>query len=225
MSVDDKATPKPKDAWDKILALSPLLTAVVVAALGYWLTGSVENSLKLQALRQEATLKQQELQLSNVREMRELLMELHKENASEQNVLASALTLSAFGRPAIGPLLSILSLDDAIRRQGAEEGLLAIGMIDTDKVCAALVGVINNRSGRFRWLTHEGALRLIGELECPADIALPALDQFEALLLNVQTQEQLDDVAYVFLQQPPVDIAAIKQLRFQLDRTITLAGR
>ncbi len=221
LSAEDRATPKPKDVWDKIQATSSLLTAVVVAVLGYWLTGSVDNALK----RQEAALKRQELQLSNVREMKELLMELHKEEASEQGVLAHALTLSAFGRPAVGPLLSVLSLDDPIRRHAAEEGLLSIGMSEAETVCAALVGVINNRSGRFRWLTHDSALRLIGELECPRDTALPALNQFRALLLKVQTREQLADVAQVFLQEPPVDLAAIAQLRSQLDRTIKLGGR
>jgi hypothetical protein len=201
-----------KDKWDKLQALGPLLTGVVLALLGYFLSGSLEQALK-----------RQELQLSNVREMRQLVAEIHGGNITKENALADACTLSAFGAPSVGPLLSILSLGDAVRAPAAEKALRAVGLSEPQAVCAPLIRIIDNRSGQFNYLTHESALRLIGDLECRD--ALQALQRYQTLLQQMASPEKLDSLKGVMDQFPPLDNIAITQLKSAADRAMAIVGR
>ena len=90
-----KLQPKRKDGWEKLQALTPLVSGVLLAFVGYFLTGSVNNAIQ-----------RQQLQLSNVKEMRELLAQLETADSNQADV--AAFTLSAFGRPAVPPLMAAL---------------------------------------------------------------------------------------------------------------------
>ena len=83
-----KLQPKQKDGWEKLQALTPLVSGILVAVVGYFLTGSVNNAIQ-----------RQQLQLSNVKEMRELLAQLNTADSTLAD--SAAFTLSAFGRPAV----------------------------------------------------------------------------------------------------------------------------
>src|SRR6185295_13009015 len=89
---------KPPRDWLEILkAAAPLISGVVVAVVGYFLTGSINNAIQ-----------KQQLELSNVKEMRQLLLDLSNPDASREQVQATAVTLSAFGRHAVAPLVNLL---------------------------------------------------------------------------------------------------------------------
>src|SRR5258705_12819948 len=62
---------KSKDIWDKLQALSPLISGVVLAAIGYFLTGSVNQAIQ-----------KSQLQFSYLKKLQELLAKLAGSKAS-----------------------------------------------------------------------------------------------------------------------------------------------
>ncbi len=203
---------KPKDFWDKLKVLSPLMTPVVLLLLGYWLNDSINQALR-----------RQELQLSNVREMRQLLTDLQGNEVTPAGADGIAGTLSAFGAPSVGPLVSILSYGDEIRSPAAVKALRAVGLTAPEAVCGPLIKVVDNRSGRFNWRTHMDALTLIGDLECRN--ARPALRRFGILLEQMKTPEQYPTARQAMDQSLELDKTAIKQLESSLERAVAIIGR
>ena len=151
----DQLKKKRRDVWDKFQTLSPFLTAVVVAVLGYALNRTINDALQ-----------EQQLVLANVREMREALLRLGAETDSAQ-ATRTALTLAAFGRHAIAPLVSVLDTGQDVLPAAAEEGLRAVGLNDRRAACQRMNDLVGNRRGVYRWTTHRVAVRLIGDLGCP----------------------------------------------------------
>jgi hypothetical protein len=200
---------KRKDAWDKAAILSPFMTAVVVAFLGYALNTTVTRALQ-----------EQQLQASNVKEMRELLLQLGAEDVTTEKAETTALALSAFGRYAIAPLVTILDEGGEVRGPAAEKGLRAIGVTDGRHACERLAAVAADRRALYVWTTHRVAVRLVGDLGCRD--ALPALDGFEAAIAGdaglreaVRDGQRLD----------AAKLAEVRSaLREQIERSRRLAG-
>ncbi len=156
---------KRKDAWDKVAMLSPFVTAVVVAVLGYALNTTVTRALQ-----------EQQLQATNVKEMRELLLQLGAEDVTAEKAETTALALAAFGRYAVAPLVAILDEGGEVRGPAAEKGLRAIGLTDRRAACERLAQVAGDRRGLYVWTTHGVAIRILGDLGCRD--AAPVLDGF-----------------------------------------------
>ena len=100
-------------------------------------------------------------ELANAKEMQALLQKLR----SGQEPESTALALSAFGKPAIAPLLYIMDAGD--QAPAALDGLQAIGFSEPEEVCEQTSKVLRNRTGLFSWETHLRAIRLGGRLQCP----------------------------------------------------------
>jgi hypothetical protein len=198
--------PARKDVWERLQATGPLLTGVVVAIIGYWLTDSVNTALK-----------RQELQLSNAREMREALSTLVSDSSTAEQAEVAALTLAAFGAPAVGPLVTALFAGGDVRAPAAEKALRAVGLGDAAAVCGPMIRILDNRTGRFTWLTHLSAIRLIGDLECRD--ARPVLQRYSRLLDQVRGPDTLAAVSGIVDPDLPVDLAAVEQLRAEMKRT------
>jgi hypothetical protein len=200
---------KRKDAWERLQAVGPLLTGVVVAVLGYWLTDSVN-----------AALKRQELQLSNAREMRELVATLLNADTTAEQADVAALTMAAFGPPAVAPLVTALFAGGDVRGPAAERALRAVGLSSPDAVCGPMTAVLDNHTGRFTWLTHLSAIRLVGDLECPR--AQPVLQRYARLLEQVRGADTVGAYAAIVDSEPPVDLAAVDQLKGEMQRTLKI---
>jgi hypothetical protein len=157
---------KRKDTWEKFQALSPFVTAVVVAVLGYALNRTVNDALQ-----------EQQLLVSNVKEMRELLLQVGSEEVTPEKARTTALTLAAFGRHAIPPLVNILDSGGEVRGPAAEQGLRAVGLTDRKAACDRMVSVAGDVNGLYTWTTHRFAIRLLGELGCEK-AASPAMQDF-----------------------------------------------
>lgn len=203
--------PKQKDAWEKLQALSPIISGLAVAIVGYFLTGSVN-----------AALQREQVQLSNVKEMRELVQTLAKAEATDQEARAAAHTLSAFGRHAVTPLLATLAEGHDISAPAAEAGLRALGLSEPAAVCAPLAKMLQNTSGRFTWVAHLSAIRLVGDLECRD--ARGVIGRYAADAEGVRTAAQLQAFAARMRSDPPVDLDAVSQLRQELARTRRVLG-
>jgi hypothetical protein len=206
-----KKPPKPPSIWDRLNTLGPIITPIIVLVIGYWLKDSVDNAIK-----------RQELQLSNVKEMREELAAIQKADVTPEAVQASAFTLAAFGQHAVPPLLTVLSSGDEIRRPAAERALRAVGLTDPEAVCGPIARVIDNRTGRFNWLTLQSAIRLAGDLTCTN--ARPALERQNLLLRDINGASDLPKLTshdYVD-PDPPLDLDAVKQLKAEVTRALTI---
>jgi hypothetical protein len=163
------APPPPKKGpWDVASLLMPLMNGVAIALVGWWLTGAVELALKRDTL-----------QLAQVKEMQALITGLTSDKLDAETALPTALTLAAFGKPAVPPLLALLTERfDEVRGPAAESALRAIGMANREALCEPLVVLGRARAGRLSWPVHATVIRLIGDVQCDKAAAqLRAIDR------------------------------------------------
>ena len=202
-----KLQPKGKDGWDRLQAVMPILSGVFLAFVGYFLTGSVNNAIQ-----------RQQLQLSNVKEMRDMLAQLDTADAAAAD--SAAFTLSAFGRPAVPPLMAALLAGGEVRAPAAERSLRAIGLNDPAAVCEPIRRVIDNRTGRFSWLAHLSTIRLLGDLECRD--ARASIEAYSRALTQVKTPADVPQFASRVDPDPPLDFSAVEQLQTETTRTLRI---
>jgi hypothetical protein len=188
---------KRKDAWDVVGVLMPIINAVVLAAVGWWLTGAVE-----------AGFKREQLQLAQVKEMQELISRMTAEKIDSAAALPTALTLAAYGKPAVAPLLAVLTERyDEIRGPAAEAALRAVGLAHREDVCTPVLVVMGSRAGRFGWPVHATAIRLLGDMRC-----VEAVRELTALERRLTTTN-VEGLAADFAASPTFDRASVEQLR------------
>jgi len=205
-----KLQPKRKDFWEKLQSsssLSSLVSALLVVIVGYYLTGSVNNAIQ-----------RQQLQLSNVKEMRDLLAQLDTAGSGQAD--AAAFTLSAFGRPAVPALMAALISGGDVRAPSAERALRAIGLNDAEAVCEPARRVLDNRSGRFSWIAHLSMIRLLGDLECRK--ASTSVEAYAQALAAVRSAADVSAFAARFDADPPLDLASVEQLKTETERTLKI---
>ena len=168
-SAAKKPPPPParKGPWDVATLLMPLMNGVAIALVGWWLTGTVELALKRETL-----------QLAQVKEMQQLIAGLTTEKLDADSALPTALTLAAYGKPAVPPLLALLTERfDEVRGPAVESALRAIGMANREALCEPLVVLSKARAGRLSWPVHATVIRLIGDVQCEkAGAQLRAID-------------------------------------------------
>jgi hypothetical protein len=202
-----KVQPKRKDRWEKLQAVTPLLSGILVAVVGYFLTGSVNNAIQ-----------RQQLHLSNVKEMRDLLGQLNTADIDQAD--AAAFTLSAFGRPAVPAVMGALLAGGEVRAPAAEKALRAIGFDDPSAVCEPARKVVDNRTARFSWLAHLSAIRLLGDLECRD--ARTSVEAYARALGGIRTAEDLAAFASRVDREVPLDREAAEQLKTEVNRTLRI---
>src|SRR5262249_15021800 len=145
----------PKDNWDKLQALSPLITGVVLAAIGYFLTGSVNQAFQ-----------KSQLQFNYVKEMQELLGKLGDPKTTPEEAKTTAVALAAFGSFSVAPLLNEIQSGELNRPAAGEYGLRVVALADPGNTCPVLGRVLENRSAAYNWLTHRAAIRILGSANC-----------------------------------------------------------
>ena len=117
----------PKDGWDKLQALAPLITGVVLAVVGYFLTGSVNQAVQ-----------KSQLQFNYVKEMQDLLVKLGDPKTTLEEAKTAAVGLAAFGSYSIPPLLNEIQSGELNRPAAGEYGLRAVALADPLNACPAL---------------------------------------------------------------------------------------
>jgi hypothetical protein len=203
--------PKRKDRWEKWQALSPLINGIVLAVVGYFLTGAVTVGLQ-----------RQQFQLSSVKEMRDSLTVIASTKSGTEDIDAAAFMLTAFGPPAVPSLITALLTADErgdvdTRRARILDALRAIGLTEPASVCNPVLKILDNHTGRFSWRTHLAAIQLIGDLECPNSTS--RIRQYDERVRRVRTANDLSEYKAVFAGYPPVDRIAIDRLKDELART------
>jgi ankyrin repeat protein len=212
----DRGTPE-EGLFDKMLkvlsATSTIIAGVIVVVVGYFLTDSVNHALQ-----------QHQIEVSSGQAMEQLLEKLRDPRAAKNDADATAITLaSAFGNDAAVALIMELEDGNEVTVPAAEKGLRALALKDQTPTCNLLVKVLTNESRLFSWRTHEAAVRLIGDLDCPN--AKGTLAEYKAELASIgarNAQEPLAEYQKIFAPEPPVDEGSVKELSDQLDKEIAL---
>ena len=134
---------------------------ILIALVGLYFTDTVRTGFE-----------RQQLQLANASGMQPLLQTLLSSDVTLVNAKAAASTLAAFGPPAVGPLITALSDADDVRTPAIEGALRAIGLSHPKEVCGPLMSILERPSGRYSWLMHRSAVRVIGDVRCTGSRAL-----------------------------------------------------
>ncbi len=197
-----------KGAWDVATLVMPLVSSLVsgiaLALVAYWLTGNIELALKRDTL-----------QLAQVKEMQALIATLSSDKLDAESALPAALTLAAFGKPAVPPLLALMTERfDEVRGPAAESALRAIGLANRDAVCEPMVTLVRARAGRLAWPVQATVIRVVGDVRCDkATASLKALDQRLA-------SADLPALKADFAPEPVFDKASVRELRNAIEGTL-----
>jgi hypothetical protein len=205
-----KETDKPKDGWDKLQALSPLITGIVLAAVGYFLTGSVNQAVQ-----------KSQLQFNYVKEMQELLAKLGDSRTTLEEAKTTAVALATFGSYSIPPLLNEIQSGELNRSAAGEYGLRAVSLADPNNACPALGRVLENRTAAYNWLTHRAAIRILGTANC--QVALPVLTSYRARLkAAASSQAEFNAFQATLGDDPGLTRETVDQMKSELDKSLKL---
>ena len=201
----DQGPPEGKSFWE---LAAPYFSGLVVLAVGYYLNDSVNHAFH-----------KQELELSNAKEMQQLLVTLGSQDTTPSQAEATTLTLSAFGAPALAPLINVLETGGEIRTPAAVKGIRAIGLAQPVQVCERMRHVLENRTRLYALVTHRAAIQLLGDLDCRD--ALPTLRAYETLLGSPSTKEDLQRYAIV-VNDRNLTLMLLTALKEDLDRSLKI---
>ena len=196
-----------KGLTDRLQSWATILTPLLIAFLGWYLTDRVNE-----------TLKTRELQLGNAKEMQPLILQVESAKTPDE-ALSAATALSAFGNTAIPPMMQLLRSGGSNSQQGAEEGLRTIGGTDPGSVCVQVAAILQNRAQLYSWQNQRSALRLIGQLDCQANNSL--VQNFGEML----TTEGIEGYKAYVRDDPKPDQASLDNLSCQVTYTISLLNR
>ncbi len=211
-SSESKQKLKQKDFWDKLQAFSPLITGVVIALVGYFLTGSVTQALK-----------ERELELSNLKEMREMILTLGKENITDSEAQAGAMTLAVFGKYAVTPLIIQFQMERMANQIAAEKALQALSLTYRPDVCKPLIDILENRTRLYNWDVHRRAIRLIGAIGYKE--AKPALERYRSLIKNSKSKEGLEVYKRIVSEDRPPNYESISLLEEEVQSALQALER
>jgi hypothetical protein len=213
-AADRPAPPQKKTGWEIYKLISPLLQGLILAILAYILTGRVTNAID-----------REQLNLSGVNDIRELLVRLQGSKPEEgPDRQAAAVTLAAYGRFAVAPLIH--ALDTAQREgrldtaQATERALAMNGWSDPAPVCAALGRVISDPARSFHAETHRSAINVLARAHCVDQ--LPAVKTFAAQLAGGTPAAALPRLQQIVDPDTPANSTNVEKLRSDLTRTISI---
>lgn len=142
--------------WDQIPSwLQAIATPLMVALVGWWLTGSLDLAIK-----------QQQVDISGIKEMREALKDLYAPEPEKSALETAALSIAAFGGVAAGPLIEAINRGGAARTNAARQGLVAAAALDRERVCRVLAVAADAAPALYADETRMITKQLHGELRC-----------------------------------------------------------
>lgn len=203
-----------KDKWDKIAVLGnllvPILSAVVVLVVGWYIKDSIEIALR-----------QQEVEISAGAGMADLLTGL-RGAATPSEAEAAAVSLAAFGRAAIAPLVNEMNKGSLTAQDAAAEALFVLGLTHPEATCHVLTRVLDNRSRQFSWQSHRRVIRLIGAIGCGA--AVDSLHRYHALVAD-DSEPARRAYAKILRNATPPDIEDVVLMREDIGQVLQQIGK
>lgn len=157
-----------KDHWYNSQLFSQVLSGVILAIFGFALTGRLEQAAK-----------ERELNIQSAKEMQELLVKMSTGRGDE--VEAAAVTLTAYGRYAIPPLVQNLQSGPE-RALAAEHGLEALAITVPEDLCSNLSSVLENRTQQYTAACHTSVIRIMGVAGCTGSAQIKILREYADLI-------------------------------------------
>ncbi len=153
-------------------ALPQLIGSAVMLVIAFWVKDSVDLAIK-----------QQQLQLSYVKEMNEQLVAMATTDAALADVERAAVLVAAFGQPAVMPLMNELRYGGN-RALGAEAGLRSLAFMNPDTVCGLVPRVAGSPAKMLGWEGQMVSARILAAGSCAS--ALKILREQERLVSEVR---------------------------------------
>jgi hypothetical protein len=190
--------------WYNADIVKTVLSGIILAAFGFFLTGRLEQSTK-----------ERELSTRNATDMQGPLLKLRSGNSQEAQ--AAAMSLTTYGSYAIPPLVESLQASPE-SATAAENGLKALALTDAEGVCVTLARVLANRTQRYDAQTHSAVIRVLGEADCQSSV--PTLKEYATLISRADT----DTAALSAYQREVrgVSPSNVTQMKRDLDNTFQL---
>jgi hypothetical protein len=193
-----------KKRWYESGLFSSVLSGVILAAFGFFLTGRLEQAAK-----------ERELNIQSAKEMQELLVKVSTGSPDEAE--AAALSLTTYGRYSIPPLIENLQYAPS-RALAAERGLQALSLTNAIDVCGDLKIVLENRTQLYTAASHTAVIRVLGAANCTS--AIPAALQYADLIKRAESNaEGLAEYQQVVRDATPSNV---KQAEQDLENTFRL---
>jgi hypothetical protein len=185
-----------KDHWYSSQLFSSILSGVILAAFGFFLTGRLEQASK-----------ERELTITSAKEMQELLVKISTGTKDEAE--AAALSMTTYGQYSISPLIENLQYGPE-RASAAERGLRALVLTDPKNLCSILSSVLENRTQLYTAASHSAVIRILGAGSCTE--AISVLRQYADLIKRADAGGQgLTDYQQVVLNATPSNVTQTKQ--------------
>jgi hypothetical protein len=166
----ETSTKEKNGRWYESQLFSSVLSGIILAAFGFFLTGRLEQATK-----------ERELNVQSAKEMQELLVKISTGNADEAD--SAAISLTTYGRYSIPPLIE--NLQYAQRAVAAEHGLQTLALTNMTDLCGELRSVLENRTQRYTAPTHSAVIRILGAANCLD--ATPTLRNYADLIKNADS--------------------------------------
>src|SRR5258708_13243279 len=138
--------------WYSSDLFSSVLSGVILAAFGFFLTGRLEQAAK-----------ERELGIQSAKEMQELLVKIS--SGTHDDAEASALSLTTYGSYSIAPLIENLQYAPD-RALAAEHALDALALTDKEDLCNELGLVLENRTQPYVPAPHDAVIQILGAADC-----------------------------------------------------------
>jgi hypothetical protein len=155
--------------WLDPKLIVPFLQAVVVLFVGWWIKDSVTIALT-----------QKQLDLANVKEMRELVQNLLTPNQPLTAYQSAAVALAPFGMYTMGTFIQLEQEGSDNQQLASEAGIRALALKEPKAVAEQLRRIIRNRTGFYTYNTHLFAVRTLGQMDVKE--ALPELVSYQKYL-------------------------------------------
>jgi hypothetical protein len=166
--LESGAKEEKKEHWYNSPLFSSVLSGVILAIFGFFLTGRLEQAAK-----------EQELNITSAKDMQELLVKIS--TGSRDEAEAAAVALTTYGRYSIPPLIENLQYGPE-RALAAEHGLEALMLTVPEDLCSSLGAVLQNRTQRYTAASHTAVIRIMGAANCTGETQIQILREYADLM-------------------------------------------
>jgi len=168
-----ESSPKTKkDHWYDSQLISTVLSGIILALFGYFLTGQLEQAAK-----------EREISVQSASDMQQVIAKF--DTGTDEDSESAALALSAYGRYSI-PIL-IEKLQDPAKVSAAEDGLKVLALTTPIDLCSALGSVLQNRTQLYTAASQNEVVDIMGAANCSGKPEIRALREFADLIERADT--------------------------------------
>jgi len=192
--------------WYNSQLFSSVLSGIILAMFGFFLTGRLEQASK-----------ERELNTQSAKDMQELLVKISIGTRDESE--AAAVTLTTYGRYSIPPLVENLQYGPE-RALAAERGLEALALTVPEDLCSNLGSVLYNRTQRYTAASHTAVIRIMGAADCAGKAQIQIVREYADLIKRADAGGPgLTEYQQVVRDATPINITQAKQ---ELTNTLRL---